>query len=170
MRITIAMKTLFLIVALVQSAGTGTITGRLVYPDGSVAAGTVLAAVPVEPSEDRPVAGFARTNDAGVYRFGNIAPGRYYIRADESHLPALRPDGTATDAAAVATVRPGSTANLDLLLTGSFYKVRGHVSRQTGTETLRVRIAGGAPFQIGDQLVGEDGKFEFGHVRSGTYQ
>jgi hypothetical protein len=75
---TAILLSLSLVVAHAQSASTATITGTAVDPRGAVVGGATVVVKNVETGIERTT----QTNSEGVFRFDNLRPGLYDLKAD----------------------------------------------------------------------------------------
>ena len=150
------MQELFLIsLLLIQAAAqppATSITGRIVFPDGTPASGLVVQAVPVSEVQDPGLfikgSTLGRTDGAGAYKI-QLASGSYYLRIRDGRggftyypgVPAL------PDAVVVRTTdTPIENLNFALPQSASGIHVSGHVMlppSQTGRQAgMSIQLGG----------------------------
>ena len=117
----VILAALFL-VQVASPPGNGNVTGRLLSPEGTPAAGVRVAAMSVpdasDPSADAPaLLSLSQTDSDGRYRLDNIPPGPYYITAGPLSYPTYYPGVSGTIDAKIVKVTAGATSpNLDFTL------------------------------------------------------
>ena len=138
------------------------------------------------------------TNALGEFLIGNLAPGKYILRAEysrgrfgagrppksvegvpaENYLPTYYPGTTDLDAAGSIAVSEGQqVSGIEIWLKkGRVYRVRGQVAGMPADGASRMRLSlepqkrmGGATMEFGGAMLGADGSFEFSSVQPGSY-
>jgi hypothetical protein len=178
------MKTLLLAgLLLVQRPGAiqgGSVTGRVLLPDGSPAAMVRVSAVPAaaesnqqQSSEGSVIMALAETDAEGRYQLTGIAPGRYYIAAGFLEVFTYYPGTRTLDTAKAVTVSASGAAVKDIDfkierasvgLTVSGRLVRN--DKQPITEPMQVTLGGD---QYGNEVTHSDGAFTFTKLHPGSY-
>lgn len=162
---------------------TGAISGRLLSPNGSPAAGVRVAAMPVPENpgaNDAPVLiGLSQTDAAGRYLLEGVPPGRYYILAGLIDYPNYYPGTTAVASASSVEVESGETAsNVDFALARPVaLKVAGRVVRAptlSPNSSLTVMLVPRNLSRAGSNVVQQTqvdsgGSFVFPQVLPGDY-
>jgi hypothetical protein len=178
---------LLAVILLAQARGpaqivTGAISGRLLSPNGSPAAGVRVAATPVPDTpgvNEAPVLiGLSQTDAAGRYLLDGVPPGRYYILAGLIDYPSYYPGTTALANASSVEVASGETAsNIDFALARPVaIRVAGRVIRAatlSPSSPLTVTLAPRNPRPGGNVFiqsqVDSSGSFAFPQVLPGDY-
>ena len=98
--------------ALPQSGGT--VSGRLLLPDGKPAAGVRVGAMAVslqgKVTDATLLDSLTETDSNGRYRLSSISPGRYYVVAGALAAPTYHPGTGIVSEATILTVMAGSNA------------------------------------------------------------
>jgi hypothetical protein len=102
--------------AIDPSAGTGTISGRVINMDGTAAVRVRVAAQPVTESpaaaaESPVLTSIVQTDAQGNYRLEGVTPGRFYISAGLLNLPTYYPGVISIAEARIVTVASGTAVN-----------------------------------------------------------
>ncbi len=159
----------------------GAVTGRLLSPDGTPAAGIRIAAVPVdsEAQAGAPILfGISQTDADGRYRIENIPPGRYFIFAGLIEFPSYYSNATSLDRASAITVDAGTTAaGIDFkmarpagLTVSGRLDLPSTMRMAAATVTLSSQTPRGTSSNSVQFRVGSDGAFEFLKVSPGEYR
>lgn len=159
-----------------QRVENGVMVGTLRGPNGAPAANVRVAAMPVpdpaQPAAANGLASLAETDSNGHYRLENVPPGHYYIQAGLIDFPSYYPGVSVTSGAKNIQVKAGElVSNLDFTMTrAAGVKVSGHVPLSTGASPVRIRMSGGAAFNIQNaNALNPEGYFEFLKVPPGNY-
>ena len=165
----------------VSTTQNGTVTGRLLFPDGQAAMNIrvgVMAAPESSPDQatnSTTLVRISQTDNDGRYRLENIPPGRYYITAGQVEFPTFYPGTTGVnDAKAIAITSGAVIDGIDFTLSRTFtVKVSGHVTRapnQLAGTNQTISLYGVGFGQPLTSVIAIDGSFEFPAVRPGNYQ
>jgi hypothetical protein len=161
---------------------TGTVTGRLLNPDGSAAQKIRVSAmsIPESPNsanDSSALITLTETDNTGRYRLTDVPAGRYYIVAGFVDSPTYYPRGTLPTAAAPVNVTANGTVTLNdfrIEKPSTGLTVSGRLineSNQFGSGVVQVVLSGGPSGAYTNQNVPLklDGSFEFLRVRPGNY-
>ena len=172
----------------------GVITGKIVDQDGLPGMGINVTALStqvrdglIEIRSDRNVT----TDDRGVYRLWNLAPGKYYIKvagsgsgtsltpasanagmADESFAAVYFGGGKTLDSAMPVEIGPGTDAHADLSLSVEpAFKIRGTIGNFLQRRTVNFQLmSGGDEIETIRASVNNDtGKFDLAAAVPGSY-
>src|SRR6185503_21078413 len=99
-----AVSFLFTVHSQAQTAGSGTITGTVTDPAGSVVPAASITIHNSDTGADRALA----TNDAGIYTAAFLQPGHYDIRVEKTGFSTIERNGI--------TLEVGRTLTLDFSL------------------------------------------------------
>jgi len=173
----LAMMVLLQVQAPPPRPGTGSISGRIVFSDGTPAVSVVVTSAaapePGRPPAPGPVRSLGFTDQAGAFRLQNVPPGRYYLRfgsPDWLYFPGVVSESAATVLNVTADT-PIENLNVALSPALSGVRVGGRVvspADQPIQSTQRVQINGGS-FGPLVGSISQDGTFEVLHVRPGRY-
>lgn len=160
----------------------GIVTGRLLNPNGTPAAGVRIAAVPVSDDTDKTDAGvlvgISQTESDGRYRLENVPPGRYYIFAGLVDFPSYYPKAASLDQATAIVVEAGATTSgIDFAMAHpAGLTIAGRLAVPSTMKIsftnviLTSQTARGSGAFSQQVLVGPDGKFEFQRLSPGDYR
>ena len=132
------------------------------------------------------------TNDRGEYRIPDLLPGRYLImvnptpdlsgfstsspqhpddKQETAYLPTYYPGTTDRSQAAFLELRPGDETSVNFnLIPGATFHVRGSLSRpHPGAATVLLLRPKESNAEYTAAQVDKDGRFDIGHVPSGSY-
>jgi hypothetical protein len=170
----IAMLLLSLATSLMGQARMGSISGRILSPDGTPAVGVRVTAVAAGD-----LTSAVLTDNAGRYRLEGIPPGKYLIAAgligSFTYLPGTTDESKAT---AVSVTANAVTESADFKLVASAgVRLRGVIAAPTGNfprprqATLTGRaLTPNEAIEPRDTAVQPDGSFEFRGVLPGNYE
>jgi hypothetical protein len=156
----------------------GIVSGRVLAPDGTPAAGVRVAAVAVDGSvagnaTPSAMSSLTQTDVGGRYRLENVPPGRYYITAGLVDIPTYYPGVRSIgEALSIVVASGGTVTDIELKLDRSVgVRVSGRVTdipHQAPQGFLGVALSRG-PLIVKASLAA-DGTFEFEKVAPGRYR
>lgn len=173
----------------------GVIEGKVVDQDGEPVRGVNIVAVTRAVQDGTRVSRFSRsvsTDDRGLYRLWNLAPGKYYVKAagrtsstyvlagslgttttsSEGFAPVYVGGSHSIETADPVTLEPGAEAQADLKITMEpAYNIRGTLTNFTTDKTVTFELfSGNEEVSAGrSSLDGSTGRFEIHNVIPGAY-
>jgi uncharacterized protein (DUF2141 family) len=173
----------------------GVITGKVVDQEGNPVRGAGIIAMTEQITDGMRQTRSARTvqtNDLGMFRLWNLAPGKYYLKAagktggtvlyagetsprfiaDESFVPVYLGGGKSLDGAQAIVIEPGSEAQADFSVTlQASYKISGTLGNFTPRHTVKFELLSDEDDVASSRVSvnGDTGSFEIQDVMPGAY-
>jgi hypothetical protein len=153
----------------------GSISGRVLFPDGSDAVRVRVRITPAGKPADRntetaPLK-FVETTASGEYRIEDLPVGSFFVAAGSVVTPTYFPSGTDASKAKPVKVSAGTeTRNIHLRLEGisSGFDIRGRAVFESGVRPAQLPVV-----MVQEKLRGSgiapDGSFRIFNLRPGTY-
>ena len=173
----IILLALFLLVQrpVAVAAQSGSISGRVLFPDGSdavrVRVGITPAGKPTDRNAETAPLKFVETTSSGEYRIEDVPAGSFFVVAGSVVSPTYFPSGTDVSKAKPVKVSAGAeTQNINLRLEGisSGFDIRGRAVFESGIRPAQLPVVMVQEKTRGSGI-SQDGSFRIINLRPGTY-